>query len=95
MVDTAIPMLAIRLQQLQPHSMQVIMLRAIRRMQYRDQPVPAALEQALQRQAIHWVLESNTMQCCQVTSSGCSACSTDRDRLVRALGPYSPDAPRP
>ena len=76
MVDTATPMPGIRLQQLLPHSMQAIMLRVIPRMRYRDRPVPAAPEQAPQRRAIHWVLESNTMQCCQVTAPECSTRST-------------------
>ena len=72
MVDTATPMLGIRLQQLPRHSMQAIMLRVIPHMQYRDQQVPAALEQVPQHLAIRWVLEFSTMQCCQVTASECS-----------------------
>lgn len=72
----ATPMPGIRLQQLLPHSMQAITLRVIPRMRYRDQLVPAVPEQAPQRRAIRWVLESNTMQCCQVTASECSTCST-------------------
>ena len=70
-VDTATPTLDIKLQQLPRLSMQAITLRVTPHTRYRGRRDPVVPGQRPQLRVMHWVLESNTMQCCQVRTLEC------------------------